>query len=142
MTDATFRIVSPYILEILHGIFANESIPIAIAVFPTETDRSYEMIYSHIIEVLQAAGLDQKLLLELPLVSDQGGALQSLVRHYGLTWLLCHRHLIEKAGSYSQVGDWVARILRCATLEELERVAACILAEIGEIEANLPNRRQ
>jgi hypothetical protein len=36
MTDAIFQILAPYNLEILHVIWANKSIPIAIAVFSTE----------------------------------------------------------------------------------------------------------
>jgi hypothetical protein len=56
MTDATFQILAPYILEILHVIWANESIPIAIAVFPTATLQSYDLLYSHVSKVLARAG--------------------------------------------------------------------------------------
>jgi hypothetical protein len=48
MTDSTFKVLAPYPLTILHAIFANESIPIAFGVSPTETSVSYETIYDHI----------------------------------------------------------------------------------------------
>jgi hypothetical protein len=52
MLDATFRMLKPYILEILHFIDADESIPIAIAVSPTETAESYDLLYMHVEEIL------------------------------------------------------------------------------------------
>jgi hypothetical protein len=48
MTDTTFRSVHPYTLPILHAIVANESIPIAFGISPTETWLSYHRIYHHI----------------------------------------------------------------------------------------------
>jgi hypothetical protein len=143
MTDATFEILAPYILEILHVICANESIPIAIAVFPSETLQSYDLLYSHVSEVLEEAGYksmdrDKHILGEIPLVSDQGAALHALVKKYALHWLLCHRHLIEKVGSSTQIGDWVARILRCSSFSEFERVRDCIMLEIAAIQRSTP----
>jgi hypothetical protein len=41
VTDTTFRILKPYTLAILTLIFANESIPIAFSVSPTEDEDSY-----------------------------------------------------------------------------------------------------
>jgi hypothetical protein len=138
MTDATFQILAPYILEILHVICANESIPIAIAVFPTETLQSYDLLYSHVRDVLERAGADPKILCQIPLVSDQGAALHALVTKYALHWLLCHRHLIEKVGSSTQIGDWVARILRCSSISEFKRVSTCIQLEIAAIQRRTP----
>jgi hypothetical protein len=69
--DATFKILKPYILKILHLIFANESITIAIAVFPTETTESYQLLYSHVEAILGHAGVGTEVLSKLPLVSDQ-----------------------------------------------------------------------
>jgi ubiquitin C-terminal hydrolase len=48
MTDSTFKVLAPYTLPILHAIFANESIPIAFGISPTETSESYDSIYEHI----------------------------------------------------------------------------------------------
>jgi hypothetical protein len=86
--SATFQILAPYILEILHVIWANESIPIAIAVFPTETLQSYDLLYSHVRDVLTSAGANPEILRQIPLASDQGAALHALVKKYALQWLL------------------------------------------------------
>jgi hypothetical protein len=90
MLDATFKILKPYILEILHLIFANESIPIAIAVFPTETHESYRLLYSHIEAILAHAGVHPMVLSLLPLVSDQGADLRAFGCERELRWNHCH----------------------------------------------------
>jgi hypothetical protein len=136
MLDATFRILRPYILEILNVIIANELIPIGIAVFPSETQDSSEFLYSHIEQILVQAQVDNpSILSELPLVSDQGSGLRAFVNQRGLNWKHCHRHLIEAAGAHSQVGDWVARLLQCSSQDQYERVRACIQVEISYIES-------
>jgi hypothetical protein len=48
MTDSTFRSLKPYTLPILHAIVANESLPIAFGISPTETAESYHRLYDHI----------------------------------------------------------------------------------------------
>jgi hypothetical protein len=52
MLDATFKCCRPYTLAILHAVFANESIPIALGLAPTETAESYERLYGHLREIL------------------------------------------------------------------------------------------
>jgi hypothetical protein len=135
MLDGTFKILKPYVLAILHLIFANESIPIAIAVFPTETAESYRLLYAHVEEVLAHACADPTVLVQVPLVSDQGAGLRAFVRQCNLQWKHCHRHLIQTAGSNSQCGDWVARLLQCSTADQYDRVRSCILQEIEHLQA-------
>lgn len=136
MLDATFRMMKPYILEILNVIIANESIPISIGVFPSETEQSYEFIYAHIEQILiQAQVANPAILHDLPLVSDQGSGLRAFANHRQLKWKHCHRHLIEAAGANSQIGDWVARLLQCASEPQYHRVAECIQCEIARLES-------
>jgi ubiquitin C-terminal hydrolase len=54
MTDTTFKSVAPYTLPILHAIVANESIPIAFGISPTETSESYGNMYTHISQLMQS----------------------------------------------------------------------------------------
>jgi hypothetical protein len=136
MLDGTFRILKPYVLEILNVIVANESIPIAIAVFPSETEQSYEFLYGHVEMILARAQVrDPAILSRLPLVSDQGSGLRAFATHRNLPWKHCHRHLIEAAGANSQIGDWVARLLQCSSEEQYGRVADCIRFEIAHMES-------
>jgi hypothetical protein len=44
--EATFRMLKPYVLEILNLIFANESTSITLGFFPTESQRSYKLLCS------------------------------------------------------------------------------------------------
>jgi hypothetical protein len=222
MTDTTFKSVKPYTLAILHLIFANESIPIAFSVSPSETWLSYTRMYYILLERLVAvshafyrgeiapplAGVmpeggygkwpddppqggdddlggapdecsDEssaadgvadylslerryfpkdtqiwalpevpdysppsrqhvegslstvcRLLLDLPIVTDQGKALEKFVHFFGLEWKLCHRHIIEAIGAKGRMREWVLRILRCYSREQFLRTRMTILMEM------------
>jgi hypothetical protein len=52
MTDTTFKSLRPYTLSILLAIIANESVPIAFSVSPTETTGSYARIFDLIDEII------------------------------------------------------------------------------------------
>jgi hypothetical protein len=99
MTDATFKIMHPYTLEILHAIYGNESIPIAVGGFPSETMESDDRTYRHVQAVLLLNAVpDPNYLYRLRLASDQGSGLKAFVKNRGIDWKLCHRHLIETRG--------------------------------------------
>jgi ubiquitin C-terminal hydrolase len=192
MTDSTFKCVKPYTLPILHAIIANESIPIAFGISPTETSDSYSRIYDHIIRYhtslvpsmvpnviaesranLQTGNgtaswnedpetvtdgddlpeegysgpieeqdaspmqmtaynrLDVRgLLCSLPILTDQGKALQSFIGTWKLTWKICHRHILESIGADTLFGGWAARLLRCFDEAEWEREVKVVQAEM------------
>jgi hypothetical protein len=200
MTDSTFKACLPYTLAVLHVVVANESLPIAFGLSPTETAESYARIYHGLTDLLLAyhsqpdmvhqagarsdstsvepeggdewpddigpdreeelAGEDDTLhhgrefsqgeggdegssesisierprdqgeLCSLPLVTDQGTALQCFVRKWQLDWKLCHRHIIESVGARSLIGTWVARLLRCYSREEYNRTQLVIINEM------------
>jgi hypothetical protein len=73
MTDSTFRSCKPYTLAILHLIFANESIPIAFALSPSETAISYISLYNHIQEELKVVerGVPEAQRNEAPFTGDE-----------------------------------------------------------------------
>jgi ubiquitin C-terminal hydrolase len=193
MTDATFKVLAPYTLPILHAIFANESIAIAFCITPTETADGYEAIYDHIrllIEGLAQSGPDRttasspdpeqqngdgpwpeapsddketrvagefapppwvgdvptvdapvtgvrypgsvgaELLRSIPLLSDQGPGLVCFIGRWGLTWKICHRHIIEAIGAKGLLGHWAARLLRCYSEVEWRHTVAVVLDEM------------
>jgi hypothetical protein len=139
MTDATFSVMKPSVLEFLHVIFCNESIPIALAVFPTETMQSYTRLYEHVGRVLMTNDAPADLLDKLPLVSDEGSALEALIASKGLDWKWCHHHLVKKAGASTIMGDWVSRLLRTCSYDDATLVAANIRAEITLLESQGAN---
>jgi hypothetical protein len=223
MTDTTFKSVKPYTLAILHLIFANESIPIAFSIAPSETWLSYTRIYYILLERLLAVShafwrgeaapplpgvmpeggfvkwpdeppqvgdddlgdapneypddssasdgdeedylsLEPRyfpkdaqikklpvvpdysppsrrhiggtlsevcgLLLDLPIVTDQGKALEKFVNYFHLEWKLCHRHIIESIGAKGRMREWVLRILRCFSRKQFLRARMTILREM------------
>jgi hypothetical protein len=154
MTDATFEIMGPYVLEILQVIVRNVSIPIAAAVFPTETGLSYYRLYHHVMAILSENGVSPNELRKLPLVSDHGpglglfvnlindlndlenqlrGADDGAILTVLVLWLLCHRHLIENAGSGTLAGDWVRQLLECCTKGDAVEVALRVRLEIDKV---------
>jgi ubiquitin C-terminal hydrolase len=229
MTDTTFKAVKPYTLAILHVIFANESIPIGFAIWPSEAHVSYGMLYRHILDLLACTawvkqnqspravaallslspeealwkiedddGLSDDedldgppdsactfsigpdgdceeetwdeespaersvaassehgeayyrmrgithpviwahydLLLGVPIVTDQGKALEKFVQDYGLIWKLCHRHILENIGAKCRNGRWAARLLRCFSARQYRRTRFVIKKEIKALKLN------
>jgi hypothetical protein len=222
MTDTTFKSVKPYTLAVLHLIFANESIPIAFSVSPSETWLSYTRMYYLLLERLVAVSgafwrgatagplpgempeggyvkwprewehagdddlgdapddyprdlsaddgeanylsfearlfpKDAQLkelpdvpdcsppsrehppgtltavlapLLHLPIVTDQGKALEKFVDFFQLDWKLCHRHIIEAIGAKGRKREWVLRILRSFSRKQFLRTRVTILTEM------------
>jgi hypothetical protein len=215
MMDGTFNCCRPYVMIVLHAIFANESIPIALALSPSETTDSYVRLYRHLSEVRKQfpETIDETLpssiqthdvvfvenhsphaidrngedvgdmpertsfenvrdvaepeedpitsvddqeardevvsetgrhpglwdfLISIPLVTDQGTALRSFVRRFGLTWKLCHRHIIESVGANAPIGFWVSQILRCYCIEEYNFVRGIVLQQMATLEGRFP----
>lgn len=129
--DGTFESMKPYTLEVIEAVIANEAIPIGLGITPSESELSYTRLWDHLAETLGTDGAD--ILKRIPLLSDQGLALKSLAKDRGLTWFLCHRHLIENAGASSIGGDWMRRLLAAGDLSEAQQVAAAIRAEMSAI---------
>jgi hypothetical protein len=76
-------------------------------------------------------------LLRLPIVTDQGRALEKFVNSFHLEWKLCHRHIIESIGAKGQKAAWVLRILRCFSRDEFLRTRMAILKEIDSVRTTL-----
>jgi hypothetical protein len=133
-TDGTFSILSPMVLELLCCVVANESVVVGCCVTPTETSDSFKSMWDRISDELREDGRDPELLKKIPLVSDQGSGLAKLASDYGLNWKLCHRHMIEKFGSRTILGSWVARLLRCCSDDEYLAERAVIQNEFEEVQ--------
>jgi ubiquitin C-terminal hydrolase len=71
-------------------------------------------------------------LTALPLLTDQGTALESFVNERQLIWKICHRHIIEAIGANSLIGKWAARLLRCYSEAEWRRTRDVITYEMAD----------
>ena len=77
MTDTTFKSMKPYTLTLLNIIISNESIPIGISVFPTETYYSYQRLYDHLKKYMNNHQLNING-LQKRIVCDLGSGLKNL----------------------------------------------------------------
>jgi hypothetical protein len=135
--DGTFEAVHPYTLEICEAIIANESLPLGLAIFPTETKKSYQRLHKHLADAIKDAGGGdgEAILKEIPILSDQGKGLEGFTMTQNLIWFHCHRHLIQNAGASSIGGDWLRRLLDAGNLLEAQETARMIRVEMRALEA-------
>jgi hypothetical protein len=72
------------------------------------------------------------ILTGLPLLTDQGSALEAFVNDRHLIWKICHRHISEAIGANSLLGKWAARLLRCYSEAEWRRTREVISCEMAD----------
>jgi hypothetical protein len=77
-------------------------------------------------------------LLDLPIVTDQGKALEKFVNYFHFDWKLCHRHIIEAIGAKGRMREWVLRILRSFSRKQFLRTRLTILTEMHLMGRALP----
>jgi hypothetical protein len=118
--DTSFRAIKPYVYCIPMGIHANESFPLAIIIGLSESIELYDLFFSSMLKL----GIDLNELRSKPYLSDQHSALLSVCsdkRHF-----LCLRHLIERFGTKSFLGQMARRLAFSSTqlhfLTEIEQV--------------------
>ena len=131
MADTTFKSMKPYTLTILQIIISNESIPVGISVFPTETSSSYNRLFNHLQKCILE--LDKSFILnnaQNRIICDLGSGLKKFASDNSLELKYCHRHLIEKFGSSSLFGNWVSRIIKTNTQEEFLNLRDIVIKEI------------
>jgi hypothetical protein len=113
--DASFKAVKPYVYCVPLGIHANESFPLAVVVGISESRELYELFYATMARV----GVPIEELNAKPILSDQHSALRSIGETRVHFW--CLRHLIEKFGSSSFLGEVTRRLAFSSTPDEFRR---------------------
>jgi hypothetical protein len=131
--DATFEIVGPYVLEILHVIVRNEGMPIAQAIFPSETEISYRRLFDHVKDVAKACVFSEDILTRLRLMSDHEKALTALADNLDLDRKLCLAHLIRNAGT-GVAARWTQSVTFSNTEAECRENALRVRARIGALD--------
>jgi hypothetical protein len=102
--DASFREIRPYVYSIPLGIRANESFPLAVVFGLVESFELYQLFE----EAMLKPGVARDVLNQKPILSDQHPSLMSIGfdrRHF---W--CLRHLVEKFGAKSYLGEMTSRL--------------------------------
>ena len=112
--DASFSL-SPYVYCIPLGIINNESFPLGITIGPSENF----LLYSQFYEFVKQLDNDiYQFLITKPVLSDEGGAIEKFCNQYHISLhFYCFRHLIQKFGSSTKIGDLVKKLLFMPTHE-------------------------
>ena len=136
--DASFYALPDYAFCIFHCIYNNESIPIALTVYPTEAEELYEIFFT----ALSHFNLSPELFSGRCVLADMHDSIVSFCNRHQLGRFICHRHLIERFGSSSPLGSMVARLLRADSQETFDKLVEEISAELlvyEKIKSLMPN---
>ena len=106
--DASFEVFSPYVFSIPTAIISNESFPLGFSIGPTENIELYENFYN-LVHDIDVETFEK--LVKLPVLSDEGTALQAFCKKFEITQFFCFRHIIEKFGANSQIAVIVRKLL-------------------------------
>jgi hypothetical protein len=112
--DCSFEALRPYTYSIPMAVRANRGIPLGIAVAPTERREIFRNFADHLID----HGFSRDCLAELPLLSDEGAAINAYAVGYHRFHFYCYRHLLEALGSGTLAAMLARRLL--FTYTELE----------------------
>ena len=104
--DASFYALKPYTYSIPLLIVDNAPIPIGIVVGPSEHQNLFNTFFEFLIEKYDLIEV-----INFPILSDEGKAIDAFSRNYGFPHFFCFRHLIEKMGSGSIMGTITRRLL-------------------------------
>ena len=108
--DTSFDAVYPYVYSIINFIIFNESLPVGFSLGPTEKAEIYSKPYKIIQNSIAFSHLFEKL-KSIPILSDEGKALEAFSNQFGLVHYLCFHHLIKKFGANSRIGGIVKKLL-------------------------------
>lgn len=115
--DASFAL-DPYAYSIPLCIINNESFPLGLSIGPSEN----HLLYSQIYDTIKNIDPDcYALLISKPVLSDEGGAIQKFCDlHQIMIHFYCFRHIIQKFGSSTKIGELVGKLLFISTKEKFD----------------------
>jgi hypothetical protein len=90
------------------AITANESFPLGLAMGISESTELYEGFFSAMWDVMRRNGIERDVLKDKPYLSDRHAALISACS--GMTHFYCPRHLVQKFGAHTYLGQIAKRL--------------------------------
>lgn len=107
--DASFFALHPYVYSIPLGIIENESFPFALSIGPTESADLYLNVFN---EIQRRDPTTFSILQNKPFLADEGAAIKAACDVAHIQQLFhCYRHLIQKFGASSLIGNLVSKLL-------------------------------
>ena len=116
--DASFYVLNPFVFCIPLIIIGNESIPIGLSVGPSEKSNLYEQFYNFLKKIDQNS---YERLKEIPVLSDEGSALEKFCSDNNLQHFLCFVHILRKFGSSSKLGGLIKGLIYQKSEEEFKK---------------------
>lgn len=113
--DASFFALRPYVYWIPLLIIKNESFPIGLSVGPSETKELYNQFFTFLDEKDPDAFEKMR---KLPALADEGSAIFAAANEHHIDLYKCFRHLIQKFGAASEIGE-IVKILLFSSSEEI-----------------------
>jgi hypothetical protein len=121
--DASFKAAFPYVYVVPQAIIDNESVPLGFVIGPTERSELFEEFY----QCVKATSSMYPDLLRIPVVTDEGSALQFFCKKLKFRQFLCFKHVLNKFGNLSPLYFLAKRVLYSTTRAQLELKLPLIL---------------
>lgn len=111
--DASFYALHPYVYSVPLFIYDNAAIPLGIVLGPSESSHLFDVFYKFVKTIFPTANLQK-----FSILSDEGSAIKLFAKIHNIKQFFCYRHLLEKIGSNSVIGE-IARLLLFQPTKEL-----------------------
>ena len=129
--DASFYSLYPYVYCIPLLIIDNASLPLGLVMGPSE----HKNLFFEFFDLLKNIDNDSQL-KNIPILSDEGKAIQSFVNENQCQQFFCYRHLIEKIGAHSILGIITRRLLFQPTLEKFQNELPQSISDVNYLISN------
>lgn len=124
--DASFYALHPYTYSIPLLIYKNTSIPLGLVMGPSESEQLYETIYECMEKIIGS-----KMINDIPILSDEGKGILAFVKNRNIEQFFCYRHLIEKIGANTYIGQIVKRLLYIPSIDFYEIAIIQAISEVN-----------
>lgn len=114
--DASFYALRPYVYFVPLLIIDNAAIPLGIVIGPSENQKLFDLFYDYLYSIDPTIDMSK-----FPILSDEGKAIQSFSNNHNLIHFYCYRHLIEKVGSNSILGEITRKLLYQTSIESFNQ---------------------
>ena len=127
--DASFYALHPYVYSVPLLILDNAAIPLGIVLGPQENNHLFNYFYDFVGRIYPSLILQLK---KMPILSDEGSAIKLFAQIQGLIQFFCYRHLIEKLGSNSILGEIARFLLFQPTKKHYNKVLPQVISDVNE----------
>ena len=126
--DASFYALYPYVYSVPLLVINNASLPLGLVIGPSE----HQNLFNEFFSLLENYNFNFHI-KDYPVLSDQGSAIKSFVISKKCLHFFCYRHLIEKIGASTYLGQITKRLLFQPTIEQYEIQLPQSLSDVNSL---------